>query len=89
MPDPVARMSEATRKRIAIPAKPAAPDAWVQTGTAEAAAPPAEKLGRLSIDVPLAVRKALKNYVNDHDTSIQELVRDFIEQRLRETGYLR
>jgi hypothetical protein len=90
MPNPVPPMSEATRKRITIPAKPADPDAWVhQAAPPPPPSPPAERLVRLSIDVPVAVRKALKNYVNDQDTSIQDLVRGFIEARLRETGYLR
>jgi hypothetical protein len=87
MPNPIPPMTEARRKSITIPAKPADPDAWVQ-GTAPAAAPPAEKLVRLSVDVPKDVRKALKNYCTDQETSIQDLVRGLIEARLRADGRL-
>ena len=60
-------------------------DAWVQQPAAPVqAAPPAEDLVRLSIDVSKETRKALKAWCNEHDTTIQALVRELIETHLRE-----
>ena len=87
MPNPIPPMSEATRKRITIPAKPADPDAWVQ-GTPAAAPKPAEKLARLSVDIPVEVRTQLKIQAAMEGRTILELVQGLIVDYLTAKGRL-
>jgi hypothetical protein len=71
-------------KQITIARRPSTPDAWVENGTPQAPAPrEAERTVRLSVDLPRSLHKQLKNYVNEHDTTIQELVEQLIRTRLQ------
>lgn len=79
-----------TAKKVAIGARPSKPsvpadaDAWVATrGSAELAgdAAPAEKMKRLTIDIPASLHRKIKADCAQRETTIADEVRELLLQK--------
>jgi hypothetical protein len=72
-----------SRKAVAIPQKPG-PEQWVHQGR-EHQAKTSMGVKRLTLDIPEDLHRALKRRALDEDTTMLELVRTWIEERLGES----
>lgn len=69
-----------SHKAVAIPQKPS-PEAWVSQGR-EREAKAGKGMKRLTLDIPEDLHRALKRRALEEDTTMLDLVRTWIEERL-------
>jgi predicted HicB family RNase H-like nuclease len=70
------------RKTVPMVSKPPSAQQWVSQGKERA--PRAERLKRLTLDIPEDLHKALKRLALEEDTTMLELVQTLIEERVQQ-----
>lgn len=75
-----------TKKKVPIGRRPTKEvDAWVdsrgeQSKEEEESANQAEKMKRLTIDIPQSLHRSIKSYAVEQGTTMADLLRDFLER---------